>query len=123
MKEIIIAAFSVIGAFFMLLAGLGMVRLQDLFLRLQAASKAATFGVGGLSSAAAVALWDLSVVARVLLTIIFIFSITPLAAQVIARAAFRIGVPLWERTAENDLAHRQRPERAEPRVGPPPEGK
>ncbi|QRK04771.1 monovalent cation/H(+) antiporter subunit G [Archangium violaceum] len=103
MRELIAAIFLVFGAAFMLLAGLGMVRLPDLFLRLQAAAKAATFGVGGLLCAAAVALWSLSVVARVLLTLIFIFAITPVAAQLIARAAFRAGVPLWERTRENDL--------------------
>ncbi|WNG35426.1 monovalent cation/H(+) antiporter subunit G [Archangium violaceum] len=109
MRELIAAAFLVFGALFMLLAGLGMVRLPDLFLRLQAAAKAATFGVGGLLGAAAVALWSLSVVARVLLTLIFIFAITPVATQLIARAAFRAGVPLWERTRENDLEQRRSP--------------
>ncbi len=104
MREIITAVFLVTGALFMLLAGLGMVRLPDVFLRLQAASKAATLGAGGLLGAAALALWSVSVVARVLLTLIFIFAITPVAAQLIARAAFRVGVPLWARTRENDLA-------------------
>lgn len=109
MREPIAAVFLVFGAFFMLLAGLGMVRLPDLFLRLQAAAKAATFGLGGLMWAAAVAEWSLSVVARVLLTSIFVFAITPVAAQLIAHAAFRAGVPLWERTRENDLEGRRSP--------------
>jgi multicomponent Na+:H+ antiporter subunit G len=108
-RELIAAVFLVFGAFFMLLAGLGMVRLPDLFLRLQAAAKAATFGLGGLLCAAAVAEWSLSVVARVLLTSIFVFAITPVAAQLIAHAAFRAGVPLWERTRENDLEGRRSP--------------
>lgn len=113
MREIITAFFLVSGAFFMLMAGLGMVRLPDVFLRLQAASKAATLGSGGLLCAAALTLWSLSVVARVLLTLIFIFAIMPVAAQLIARAALRVGVPLWERTRENDLAGKHRP-----RMGP-----
>lgn len=119
MTEILTALFAVSGAFFMVLAGLGMLRLQDLFLRLQAASKAATFGAGGLLGAAAVSMWNLSVVARVLLTIIFIFAIMPLAAQMVARAALRTGVPLWEKTRENDLAAEwEAVPREEPKLGP-----
>lgn len=104
MREALTAGALVVGAFFMLLAGLGMVRLPDLLLRLQAASKAATFGAGGLLFAAALEQWNVSVVARVVLTSLFIFAVTPLAAQLIARAGLSAGVPLWRRTGQNDLA-------------------
>jgi multicomponent Na+:H+ antiporter subunit G len=113
MREVLAAGALVVGALFMLLAGLGMVRLPDLLLRLQAASKAATFGVGGLLFAAAVEQWNVSVVARVVLTALFIFATTPLAAQLIARAGLSAGVPLWARTGQNDLARSLR-------RGPPP---
>ena len=45
MREVITAFFLVFGTLGMLLAGLGMVRLPDLFMRLQAATKAATLAV------------------------------------------------------------------------------
>lgn len=108
MREVLAAVALGVGAFFMLLAGLGMVRLPDLLLRLQAASKAATFGAGGLLLAAAVEQWNVSVVARALLTFLFIFAVTPLAAQLIARAGLSAGVPLWGRTGQNDLARNLR---------------
>lgn len=113
MREVITAVFLVLGALGMLLAGLGMVRLPDLFMRMQATAKAATIGLGGLLGGAMVAMWSLNVVALVLLTLIFTFAIIPIAAQLVARAAFRMGVPMWERTRENDLT-RKKPYRARP---------
>lgn len=110
MKEALTAFLLVFGALAMLLAGLGMVRLPDLFMRMQATAKAATIGLGGLLGGATVAMWRLNTVALVLLTLIFTFAIIPVAAQLIARAAFRMGVPLWERTRENDLV-RKKPSR------------
>ncbi|MCY1081226.1 monovalent cation/H(+) antiporter subunit G [Archangium lansingense] len=107
MRELITAFLLVFGTLGMLLAGLGMVRLPDLFMRMQATAKAATIGLGGLLGGAMVAMWRLNVVALVLLTLIFTFAIIPVAAQLIARAAFRMGVPLWERTRENDLSRKK----------------
>ncbi|WPB78716.1 monovalent cation/H(+) antiporter subunit G [Archangium violaceum] len=113
MREYITAFLLVFGTLGMLLAGLGMVRLPDLFMRMQATAKAATIGLGGLLGGATVAMWSRNVVALVLLTLIFTFAIIPVAAQLIARAAFRMGVPLWERTRENDLI-RKKPSRTRP---------
>lgn len=119
LTELLTAALLVPGALLMLLAGLGLLRMPDLFLRLQTAAKASSLGVGLLLGAAAVALGDLSLVARAGLGVAFIFTITPVAAQVIARAAFRAGVPLWGRTHQNDLErHRPRGGPREPRLGP-----
>ncbi|MFY0529189.1 monovalent cation/H(+) antiporter subunit G [Archangium gephyra] len=109
MREVITAFFLVFGTLGMLLAGLGMVRLPDLFMRMQATAKAATIGLGGLLGGAVVAMGSLNTVALVLLTLIFTFAIIPVAAQLIARAAFRMGVPLWERTRENDLTRTKPP--------------
>ncbi|ADO68858.1 monovalent cation/H(+) antiporter subunit G [Stigmatella aurantiaca] len=123
MREIITAVFLVVGTLAMLLAGLGMVRLPDLFLRLQATAKAATVGVGGLLCAAAVDMGSLSVVTHVLLTVLFLFAITPVATLLIARAAFHIGVPLWEKTRENDLAEKYKSKTPHSRAGPLLDGK
>ena len=46
MSERIGAVLLVVGASFMLLAGLGVMRLPDLFMRMQAATTASTLGVG-----------------------------------------------------------------------------
>ena len=44
--EILVSLFLIIGAFFMLVGGIGMVRLPDLFMRLHAPTKSSTLGLG-----------------------------------------------------------------------------
>ena len=50
--EILVSIFLMIGAFFTLVGGIGMVRLPDLFLRLHAPTKASTLGLGSFLMAA-----------------------------------------------------------------------
>jgi multicomponent Na+:H+ antiporter subunit G len=107
MSERISAVLLVVGASFMLLAGLGVLRLPDLFMRLQAATKASTLGVGCLLLGAAVHFQDLGVTTRALLVIAFFFLTAPVGAHVIARAAYAVGVPLWEGTITDELRDRK----------------
>ncbi|NOJ82192.1 monovalent cation/H(+) antiporter subunit G [Myxococcus xanthus] len=119
MKELITAVLLVLGALLMLLAGLGLFRMPDLFLRLHGAAKASSLGVGLLLGAAALGLGDVSVVARAALGVTFVFVMTPVATLLIAQAAFRAGIPLWERTHQNDLEeHHPAGGPYEPRLGP-----
>src|SRR3954454_18807558 len=107
MSERISAVLLVVGALFMLLAGLGVLRLPDLFMRLQAATKASTLGVGCLLLGAAVHFQELGVTTRAVLVIAFFFLTAPVGAHVIARAAYAVGVPLWEGTITDALRDRQ----------------
>jgi multicomponent Na+:H+ antiporter subunit G len=117
MSEPISAGLMLVGAVFMLVAGLGVLRLPDLFMRLQAATKAATLGVGCMLLATAVHFQDLGVTTRAVLVIAFFFLTAPVGAHMIARAAYAAGVPLWEGTITDELRHRRRaPEQ------PPPDG-
>jgi multicomponent Na+:H+ antiporter subunit G len=97
------AALLVVGALFMVLAGLGVLRLPDLFMRLQAATKASTLGVGCLLLGVAVHFQDLTVTTRAVLVIAFFFLTAPVGAHMIARAAYAVGVPLWEGTITDEL--------------------
>ena len=103
MSEILISILLVIGSFFMLVAGLGMLRMPDLFLRMSCSTKAATIGVGTLMFALAVYFEDLGVTTRALATICFIFLTAPVGAHRIGRIAYLVGVPLWEGTIKDDL--------------------
>lgn len=107
MSSIVTAALLVLGSGFMLLAGIGVLRLPDLFMRMQAATKAATLGVGCMLLAVAVHFSDLAVTTRVVLVIAFVFLTAPVAAHVIARAAYSVGVPLWEGTFCDELRDRR----------------
>jgi multicomponent Na+:H+ antiporter subunit G len=91
-------ALLVIGGAFMLLAGIGIVRMPDLFMRMQAATKAATLGTGCMLLSVAIHFDDLGITTRCLLVTAFVFLTAPVAAHVIARAAYSVGTPLWEGT-------------------------
>jgi multicomponent Na+:H+ antiporter subunit G len=103
MNDVLSAALIVIGGGFMLLAGVGIVRMPDLFMRMQAATKAATLGSGCMLLAVALHFGELTVVTRVVLVTAFIFLTAPVAAHMIARAAYSVGTPLWEGTIADEL--------------------
>ncbi len=103
MSDRISAVLVVVGAFFMLLAGVGVLRLPDVFMRLQAATKAATLGVGFMLLAVAIHFQDLAVATRAVLVTAFVFLTAPVGAHMIARAAYAVGAPLWEGTITDEL--------------------
>ena len=107
MSDILSALLIVVGGAFMLLAGVGVVRMPDLFMRMQAATKAATLGAGCMLLAVAVHFGELTVVTRALLVTAFVFLTAPVAAHMIARAAYSVGTPLWEGTIADELRGRQ----------------
>ncbi|KMK77536.1 monovalent cation/H(+) antiporter subunit G [Alkalihalobacillus pseudalcaliphilus] len=103
--EIIVSVFVVIGALFTLLAAVGIVRLQDVYSRIHAASKSATLGV--MSVMIGTFLFFLFVhdeyVGKILLTILFVFMTAPVAGLMMGRSAYNAGVPLWEKSVQDDL--------------------
>lgn len=86
------------GATLVLLAAIGIVRMPDLFTRMQAATKASTLGLGCLLAAGAFALADTSAVVRVISIGAFVMLTSPVSNHVIARAAYLTRVPLWKGT-------------------------
>lgn len=110
MQEVISAILVLIGAVFMLLAGLGVVRMPDLYLRMSATTKAATLGVSAMLLALAVYFGRLDIASRALATIAFLLLTAPIAAHMIGRAAYFAGVPMWEKTGIDDLGGRYDPE-------------
>jgi len=103
MGAVITMILMTIGALFIVVASLGVLRLPDLYMRMSAATKATTLGVGCLLTAAAVHFADLTVTSRAAAVILFVLSTAPVAAHMIGRAAYFSGVPLWERTVVDEL--------------------
>lgn len=93
----------VFGAFLMFLAGVGLLRLPDIFLRMSAATKASTLGAGFILLGAALYFDELGTTSRAVATIFFLLLTGPVAAHRIARAAYFDGSPLWEGTVRDDL--------------------
>ena len=109
MIDALTAALWISGAGFALLAAVGVVRMPDVFTRMQASTKASTLGLGFLLLGAALQLGDLASIIRTLSIAAFILLTTPVAAHVIARAAYVADVPLWEGTLVDERrrdAHR-----------------
>jgi multicomponent Na+:H+ antiporter subunit G len=107
MREWITAILMIAGATFMLLAAIGITRMPDVYTRMQPATKAATLGVGCMLLAVAVHFENVGVTARALAGIIFVILTAPVAAHMIGRAAYAMGVPLWEGTAIDEMKEYQ----------------
>lgn len=103
MSQVLTSILLLLGGGFCLLGAVGMVRMPDIFTRLQAATKTGTLGVGFIMLATAIHFQDLGVSVRSLLVILFLFLTAPIAAHVIARAAYFVASPLWSRTAVDEL--------------------
>ena len=102
MQLLISTLLITIGAFFILIAGLGLVRMPDLFLRMSASTKAATLGLGCTLLGVALFFGDFATFIRAGSIIIFLLLTAPVAAHLIGRAAYQDGVPLWDGTQFDD---------------------
>lgn len=92
MNEVIAIGLMILGTFFVFVGSLGVLRFEDVYLRLQASSKSLTFGLGFVVLGAAVWAGGGWVFSKAVLIIVFQFITSPIAAQVIARAAMRRGI-------------------------------
>nr|WP_221269853.1 monovalent cation/H(+) antiporter subunit G [Deinococcus budaensis] len=82
-----------VGAFFVLTAAVGVVRFPDLYARLHASSKLVTLGSAGIFLGVAFAMNDAAAFTRLAAVLLFQFLTTPLAAYLIAQAAYLRGLP------------------------------
>lgn len=92
-----------VGVVLMFLAGIGITRMPDLFLRMSATTKVATLGLGSIMLAVVIYFDDLVATSHAVATILFVFLSAPVAAHIIGRAAYFTGVPLWEGTVVDQL--------------------
>ncbi|WP_372893512.1 monovalent cation/H(+) antiporter subunit G [Rhodosalinus sp.] len=95
MGEIVIAVLVLLGGFFCFVAGLGVLRLPDVLIRMHASTKAGTLGSGLILVGVAVHFGDTATITRAVATILFLLITAPVAAHMIGRAAFRSGETLW----------------------------
>lgn len=94
---------ALIGAAFGLLAAIGIIRMPDLYTRMHAATKAGTFGGGMVFLAVAIGFADGAVALRSVIGILFVALTTPVAAHLLARAAYLAGYSPDSITKINDL--------------------
>lgn len=96
-----------IGSVFLFLGGLGVLRMPDVYNRLQAGTKATT--LGAMTVVIGSAVLAPAIAAKAVLLVIFIALSNPISSSTIARSAYRAGVPLgggarrddWRTTKES----------------------
>ena len=102
-----------IGVAFTLLGAIGLIRLPDMYNRLQAATKCVTLGTAILLIGAGIYSGIPSLLVKAILCAVFILLTSPVAAHAIARGGYISGVDLWEGSvtdaykAERDKAGHQ----------------
>jgi multicomponent Na+:H+ antiporter subunit G len=104
MSQTIIAIILTLGAIFVLLAAIGVVKMPDLFLRISVTTKAATLGVGLMLIGVIIHFGDFYTTTRSIAIVLFIFLTAPIGAHLIGRAAYIVGVPLWKNNRIDQLA-------------------
>lgn len=92
--EWLAAALLLLGAFFLLVGAIGLVRLPDFFMRLHAPTKASTLGVGSMLLASMLLAADQGRAgfAELLITL-FVFVSAPVSSNLMAQAALHLRVP------------------------------
>lgn len=103
MMDILVAALLLLGGFFCLVAGVGLLRFPDVLMRMHAGTKAGTLGVGLTLAALAVDAWSIESGARAAVAVAFLLLTAPVAAHMIGRAAYRAGSGLWEGTVVDEF--------------------
>ena len=98
MTDIVTAIVWLAGSAFALLAAVGVLRMPDVFTRMQASTKASTLGLGCLLIGTALQMGDFASFIRVASIGAFVLLTTPVSGHVIARASYYADVPLWNGT-------------------------
>ena len=108
-SEIIAAVLLVSGGFFCLVAGVGIVTLNDVYARMHAATKAGTLGLALICVAIMVLATTWLQLFEALFVFLFMIMTAPVGAHLIGRAAFRTRAPMDPRTKIDPDCDRFRP--------------
>jgi len=87
-----------LGVFFDLVGALGLIRLPDVYNRLQAATKCVTLGTLFILVGVVVASGWNAMGIKALLAAVFVMWTSPTGSHALARGAHIAGVPLWEKS-------------------------
>lgn len=96
-REGFVVALVAVGFFFTLSGVVGILRMPDLYTRIQCSSK--TITMGALPALAAVVVGEGPVSpygSRALLVAFLLLVVNPLSSHALARAAYKTGVPMWK---------------------------
>ncbi|MFH1791169.1 MAG: monovalent cation/H(+) antiporter subunit G [Candidatus Omnitrophota bacterium] len=96
MADAIGLGFIIVGLIFDVFGGLGLVRLPDVYNRLQAATKSVTLGTCSILFGTFLIIGFTAAGMKCLLCIVFLILTSPVAAHAVARGAHRTGIKLCD---------------------------
>ena len=109
MENLVSSILLVLGAIFMFIAALGLVRFPDLYTRMHAVTKASSLGTSLILISVAIYFSELGTSLLALFLIVFIFLTAPVAAHLVAKACYHINVPLWDKSVIDELKDHSKP--------------
>jgi multicomponent Na+:H+ antiporter subunit G len=115
--EILILALAAVGVIFMFIAGIGVIRLPDIYSRSYAAGKATTLGISCILLAVGLYYGEWILV-RMLVLLALFFVTNPIAASAMGRAAYRTDRERRFILHYDELATHEAKLRGEPFDGP-----
>ena len=96
MREFIVISLCGVGLFFTVSGAVGIIRMPDVYSRIQCSSKTVTMGALPVLVALVVAEGPVSSYgSRALLVAVLLLIVNPAASHAIVRAAYKSGVPMW----------------------------
>lgn len=113
MKTIIFIVLASIGLAFSLSGAVGILRMPDLYSRIQCSSKTVT--MGALPALVALVVGegiDSSYASRALLVAVLLLVVNPAASHALARAAYKAGVPMWQGAVRDEVVERKEQQKA-----------
>lgn len=102
-REVLQAFLLLFGSLFILISAIGILRMPDLFMRLQVTSKASVLGLVCILIAVALYFDNTVVTIRAAVIISFLVLTIPVATHMLARAGYTTNVPISDETVVNDL--------------------
>ena len=97
--------FILLGSAFLVLGGLGLLRMPDVYNRLPAGTKSSTRGA--MSVLLGSALLPPSLATKAVLMIIFIALANPISSSTVGRSAYKAGIPLAPVSVRDDLKDKE----------------
>ncbi|MEA2040964.1 MAG: monovalent cation/H(+) antiporter subunit G [Bacteroidota bacterium] len=101
MIEIIGAVVTLIGSMFLFLGALGLIRMPDVYNRIQAGTKATT--LGAMLSLLGIGIIHLDWYGKLIVLIVFVLVSNPISSHVLAGASHHIGIPLSKESIVDKL--------------------
>jgi len=103
MIEFIVCLLMAVGLCFILLGCIGLIRMPDVYCRLQASPKCVTLGTGSVLLAAFIMTGISAIGIKALVCIVFLFLNSPTSAHALAKASNISGIKVWQKPGDEKI--------------------